>query len=316
MSPMRGRRNFFGPAVALALLAFAPAPGRAADDTGKAMTELRAALEQQHDEASLRPPLRPLALQLGGSFSEREAREGRRAFRITLIDPIPARRLIAAMGWERPYAVAGDTHQNVWSLRLWTGDVDDRSGARIATHTPHVGAWAVDASLAGRPKGELSRLSSGGSPAYDLLRGDDTSVVSILIEPWSEGSQAADRMKEPQGDAAPTFVLDKKQIEDWLEKNKALGYPRYFDSEGAAPDMRVLAAWNIPYSGLNWTDFWVYCLAPTSGWTLLESGYFRPLEDQAHGAVLDEATAEVRFLGRDGTVYHRVPVDGCKVKRP
>jgi len=32
--------------------------------------------------------------------------------------------------------------------------------------------------------------------------------------------------------------------------------------------------------------------------------------------VLDTKTDEVRFLGRDGEVYHRVSVAGCRWKRP
>ena len=218
------------------------------------------------------------------------------------------------MDWQRPYATSGDMHHRAWNLRLWTGDLDDRDGPRIATHTPHVGAWAVDASLDGRPAGEPPRLASGHSPAYDLVQGYSADVTSLAVELWSDEWQVPDRMPAEEGDKAPKFALDDAPIRAWIEAQKGFGYPRYFDSAAASPDMRVLVAWNIPTSGVNWTDFWIYCLADTGGWRLLESGYFQPREDQAHSAVLDTKTDEVRFLGRNGEVYHRVAVAGCRGK--
>jgi hypothetical protein len=306
-------------AAPLALLLFAVVARAGAQeqlDLAKELRGLRETLEQTPDDAAQMSQIKWAGMRAGASVAEREAREGRRALRLTFAWPIPARVLIAAMGWERPYAVSGDTHQNGWSLRLFTADIDDRSGTRIATHTPHVGAWAVDATLDGRPAGELPKLASGGSPAYDLLHGYDAKVTSLLVEPWQEGWQVADHIEPAEGEAAPKHALNAQLIKDWIEARKGFGYPRYFDSGTTAPEMRVLAAWNIPTSGLNWTYFWVYCLAPTAGWTLLESGYFQPLEDQAHSAVLDVGSDEVRFLGKDGTIYHRVPVAGCQWKRP
>lgn len=123
-------------------------------------------------------------------------------------------------------------------------------------------------------------------------------------------------LRRPPDDGAPTFAADDASIRAWIDVHKGFGAPQYFDSATASPDMRVLAAWNIPTSGVNYTNFWVYCQVPTGGWKLLDSGWFQPSEDQAHSAVLDEKAAEVRFLGKDGAVYHRVPVAGCKQKPP
>lgn len=319
MNVMRGRRGGCELAIVVVLSVLASTPAADAQpqpDPSRDLRELRDLLQQVNDEAALRPRLHEVALRLGASFSEREAREGRRAFRLTFPWPLPARSLIAAMGWQRPYAVSGDAHQSGWSVRLWTGDIDDRQGPRIATHTPHVGAWAVDASLDDRPAGELPRLASGGSPAYDLVQGYSADVTSLAVELWSDDWQVPDRMPAETGETAPKFALDDVPIRAWIEAQKGFGYPDYFDSAAAAPDMRVLAAWNIPTSGVNWTDFWIYCLAETGGWTLLESGYFQPREDQAHSAALDTKTDEVRFLGKNGEIYHRVSVAGCRWKRP
>ncbi|HET9768774.1 MAG TPA: hypothetical protein VFS60_18150, partial [Thermoanaerobaculia bacterium] len=263
MKVMRGRRGGCELAIVVVVAAvLASTPAARADaqpqpDALRDLRELRDLLQQVHDEAALRPRLHEVALRLGASFSEREAREGRRAFRLTFTWPLPARSLIAAMGWQRPYAVSGDAHQSGWNLRLWTGDVDDRQGPRIATHTPHVGAWAVDASLDDRPAGELPRLASGGSPAYDLAQGYSADVTSLAVELWSDDWQVPDRMPAETGDGAPKLALDDAPIRAWIEAQKGFGYPRYFDSAAAARDMRVLAAWNIPTSGVNWTDFWI-----------------------------------------------------------
>jgi len=80
--------------------------------------------------------------------------------------------------------------------------------------------------------------------------------------------------------------------------------------------MRVFAAWNIPTSGFNGTDFWVYCLQENMGWSLLVSSRFTPPEDQAHSVEVDPEHHELRFLGRDGKVYYRVSVAGCRWTEP
>lgn len=130
-----------------------------------------------------------------------------------------------------------------------------------------------------------------------------------------EQPRIAAPLSRPPDDGAPAFAADEAAIRAWIEARKGYGAPQYFDSATASVDMRVLAAWNIPTSGVNYTDFWVYCQVP-GGWKLFDSGWFQPPEDQAHSAVLDGKTAEVRFLGEDDAVYHRVSVEGCRQKRP
>lgn len=163
------------------------------------------------------------------------------------------------------------------------------------------------------PLAALALLAFAPSPSWgdDSKSGDQAEPGAVVEQPRDEAS-----LRRPPDDGAPKLARDEAEIRAWIEARKGYGYPQYLDSAAAAPDMRVLAAWNIPTSGVNFTDFWVYCQEPTGGWRLLESGWFPPPEDQAHSAVLDQKTAEVRFLGKDGAVYHRVPVEGCKQKRP
>jgi hypothetical protein len=84
--------------------------------------------------------------------------------------PIEARELAKALGWARPYAVAGDVHQQSWRLQLYVKPLADAHNKRIATTAPRLGAWAAQVELDGRPAGELPELVAGASPAYDLER--------------------------------------------------------------------------------------------------------------------------------------------------
>ena len=62
--------------------------------------------------------------------------------------------------------------------------VPEVSGPRIAVQYPHVGAWAFMATLDDRPAGDLPKLTTGASPAYDLTV-YPSQVTEIEIEPWS-----------------------------------------------------------------------------------------------------------------------------------
>jgi|GEM_PF-6471662 len=275
---------------------------------------LRQAIEQSPDESTLRTRLKTLAPSLGFKLSEQPAREGRTSFTLTLAAPVPAQRLSKAFGWQRPYASSGDAHQSSWSLWLWSGDIDGRYGPRMADHAPHVGVWAVSPSLDGRPPGDLPKLVSGASPAYDLTV-YRANVTWLTIELWSAGWQFAETMELPATETAPPWSPNRALLKAWFEDHKGLGAPRYLDSSQS--DMRVFAVWNIPTSGLNVTDFSVYCLEEiATGWHLLVSSRFTPPEDQAHTAEIDPEHHELRFLGRDGKVYHRVSVAGCRWTEP
>jgi hypothetical protein len=278
------------------------------------LLSLRRAIERSPDEATLRKKLKRLAPVLGFKLSEQAAREGRISFTLTLAAPVPARRLIEVFQWPRAYAISGDVHQLSWELSLSSGDIDDRYGPRIGAYDPHVGAWAVSPSLDDRPPGDLPALVCGPSPAYDLTV-YPANVTGLTIELWSAGWQSSATMELPPTKTAPLSSLNRALLKAWFEDHKGLGAPRYFDSSQS--DMRVFAVWNIPTSGLNVTDFWVYCLQEEwAGWNLLVSSRFTPPEDQAHTAEIDPERHELRFLGRDGTVYHRVSVAGCVWTEP
>jgi hypothetical protein len=272
------------------------------------LTGLRAALQETTDEGSLRERLLALAPALGFALGEQRGRLGGPLFRLTLRQPVPARRLCQVMGWERAYATSGDAHLSMWHIGLWSGDLDRWGGPRIATHFPHVGAWSVRPRLDGRPKGDLPGLASGGASAYDL-RTYPASVASIDIEPWDPRVQGPETIEIPKTATAPQYAASRAVIKGWVESVKGLGAPQFAEAE--LPDMRVFVAWNIPTSGLNETYYWIYCLG-IAGWKLKQSSSFLPSRDQVHSAAVDAAEKEVRFLGAGGKIERRVPIGMCK----
>jgi hypothetical protein len=106
-------------------------------------------------------------------------------------DPVPrveveleadARDLCAAWGLEKPVAVSGDVHQHTWSILVAGEELGDPHGRRIASRPFTAGRWHVVPRLGGRPAGELPGVSSGASPAYDVLECGGV-VRSIEIAP-------------------------------------------------------------------------------------------------------------------------------------
>ena len=89
-------------------------------------------------------------------------------FVLAFATPLEARELAQALGWAKPYAVAGDVHQHAWQLQLFVKPLADPNNHRIATTSPRLGSWVARPELDGRPAGELPALVSGASPAYDL----------------------------------------------------------------------------------------------------------------------------------------------------
>ena len=281
-------------ALAVGILVFSwPSPAARAASEAEPVGGLRAALEQSTGEKELRARLQAVAKDLGAKLGEQPARKGRRSFELTLATPVSARDLAAAMGWERPYAISGDVEQTSWSLDLWTGDIDDRYGPRIAVHAPHVGKWAVEPRMEKRPEGDLPRVSAGAAPAYDLQTYEGR-VVALGIEWWSAGWQQPESIPIPGGPRPPRSAGSRTELRGWIEQHKGYGAPDYAESE--LPDMRVFVAWNIPTSGINTTYSWVYCLQE-SGWLLFAASQFQPHQDQVHRAEIDDAKREVRSLG-------------------
>jgi len=225
--------------------------------------------------------------------------------------PLPASAVIAGLGLVRPYAFSGDVHQETWDVALWTMDIDDRWGPKIAVHSPHLGDWAVEPQLSRRPRGELPKVTAGAAPAYELSMPEalaDLTVVAFRIELWSDWQQS-DRFDFPDTATAPTAAPSRRLILDWVERHKGLGAPRQAEVE--LPDMRAFVFWNIPWSGRNETDYWIYCLQD-SGWLLLKSATFQPDHDQAHSATFDATAHRVRFLDADGAELHHAPIAGCR----
>jgi hypothetical protein len=287
----------------LAVLLPVPSLGAGAD----ALVGLRQALDRVKNEGALRKELVRLAPSLGAELDEQEAREGRRQFTLRLAKPLPARSVIAALNLARPYAVSGDPHQESWEIGLWTVDIDDRYGPKIGTHAPHLGAWAVEVNLVDRPQGEMPKLTAGPAPAYDLTV-LDAEVAEFQIELWSDWQQL-ERIETADTPTAPKSALGREEIRAWLERHKGYGAP--LEAQAERNDMRVFVAWNIPWSGRNETSFWIYCLQD-SGWLLETESTFQPSHDQAHRAVFDDASAEVRFLDADGSVLHRESIAACR----
>jgi hypothetical protein len=89
-------------------------------------------------------------------------------FVLAFAPPIEARELARRLGWARPYAVSGDVHQQSWQLQLYVKPLPDPHNPRIATTSPRLGSWVARPELDGRPAGDVPRVVSGASPAYDL----------------------------------------------------------------------------------------------------------------------------------------------------
>jgi hypothetical protein len=143
-----------------ALLVCALVSGAAYGEPAK-MTELASAIAKLPKDGDPRT----LALPKGVTLERNDA-----GFTLGFSPPVDARELAQAFQWKRPYAVSGDVHQNSWRLTVWTDDLKDPWNNRIATEFPRVGLRTAYVDLDGRPEGELPKLVSGASPAYDLLR--------------------------------------------------------------------------------------------------------------------------------------------------
>lgn len=110
----------------------------------------------------------------------------------------------------------------------------------------------------------------------------------------------------------PRTAAAVEEIKDWMEANRVFGYPSYLEAD--LPGLRRLfVIWNIPTSGLNVTDYWIYCRR-SGAWTLLEASQFQPAEDQTHYAAVDSFDLEVRFFGPRGQLSKTVSVASCTQK--
>lgn len=125
--------------------------------------ELRAALAVEVPGITVR--LDPDSVAVGG----RRLRSTVPRATLELDPPVDARWLSEAWWIVAPVAVSGDVHQHRWHLCVTGAELPDPNGRRIDSHTPTAGRWDVDPVLTGRPQGPLPGVSSGASPAYDLV---------------------------------------------------------------------------------------------------------------------------------------------------
>jgi len=103
------------------------------------------------------------------------------AFTVHLQFPVrSASWLASAWRLDGAYAVSTDVHQLSWHVVLFTQELPDPGGARIAVGPIAFGRWTVDPRLQGRPDGALPDVVAGASPAYDLARAS-AGVTSIDI---------------------------------------------------------------------------------------------------------------------------------------
>ncbi|CAN5378858.1 hypothetical protein BH10CYA1_BH10CYA1_20820 [soil metagenome] len=87
---------------------------------------------------------------------------------ITLNSPISAKTFSKILGWNSPYLVSPDVHQNTWEIQIPQNPLGKVEDSRIATKYPQIGSWSVRASVESRPAGDLPEIVAGASPAYSL----------------------------------------------------------------------------------------------------------------------------------------------------
>jgi hypothetical protein len=152
---------------------------------------LPAALGSAATAAQLRAAAKPPP-HAGLSYAERPQQtwgaDGRLvpadAPRITLgVDPpADAHELASVWGIERPVAVSGDVHQQLWWLLVGGDAIPDEHGPRIVASDLTAGRWRLRARLSARPEGPLPGVAAGASPAYDVTeRGGDVVELEILL---------------------------------------------------------------------------------------------------------------------------------------
>lgn len=96
--------------------------------------------------------------------------------------PVDARAFCYAMGWEHAYASSGDVHQESWSVRVRTPDLEELYPGHVPTADPELGIWIVRAKLAARPYGD-AKFYIGPSAAYDL-NVDSATVAQVSLQGW------------------------------------------------------------------------------------------------------------------------------------
>jgi len=99
---------------------------------------------------------------------------------IMLNNPISAKTFSKILGWNSPYLVSPDVHQNIWEIQIPKNRLGKVEDSRIATTYPKIGSWSVRAAVQSRPTGDLPEIVAGASPAYSLGN-YDSAVTSVRL---------------------------------------------------------------------------------------------------------------------------------------
>jgi hypothetical protein len=166
--------------------------GKAADETRQSfLTELPAlvgsAVGGDELRAALAVEVPGVAVRLDAdsvAVGDRQLRSTLPRVTMDLDPPVDAGWLSKAWRIVAPVAVSGDAHQHRWHLCVSGAELPDPHGRRIVSHTPTAGRWDVDPVLAGRPPGPLPGVSSGASPAYDLLATGGSVATIEISRTW------------------------------------------------------------------------------------------------------------------------------------
>lgn len=222
---------------------------------------------------------------------------------LELDPPVDAVWLSEAWWIVAPVAVSGDVHQDRWHVCVAGADLPDPHGRRIASHTPTAGRWDVDPVLAGRPTGPPPDVSSGASPAYDLLATGGSVATIEISRTWLTVSVVAPG--HPSLAALPPSASTSRERR-WSERRPGSS-DRVVVSSGGVP--LAAAGFRIAGDVLRAFSFGAAAgaLERHAGSTLLDALEALALEARAHVVRLDASVVPVcDVVPADRHGYHRL----------
>jgi hypothetical protein len=131
-------------------------------------------------------------------------------------------------------------------------------------------------------------------------------IFALLV---SSSVGAQEKVAPGKSDGRLESAATTQEIKSWVEARKVFGFPQYV--EARLVNLEVFVIWNIPTSGWNGTDYWVYCRSERAFWSLIEGSWFQPKVDMAHSVLVDPQRRTVTFLGPDGETFKTVSVQAC-----
>jgi hypothetical protein len=147
------------------------------------LERLRDAIESASSVAEIRAAVEALAPALELAHQEVVVKESypepdRHAL-LAFTQPVEARALCEAMGWERAYACSTDVHQQSWYVQIRPRD----AASPYSTAVPEIGIWIVRAYLTARPLGDHFEMLIGPSAAYDMYV-HPAQVDRLTLQGW------------------------------------------------------------------------------------------------------------------------------------